>query len=753
MKRKTTYNNAEGVELKKSSSGKALLTAGLFSLCSTIVNAQVTVYPPVKPTAYPHLKLNTEGTMAAPDCANVPKLVIGGTVGCSSLEMQAWLSEMRAWRTERRIRMGYSSDVVDQPELKWTQSSFIQPQMMMEDRYFYDPMARKYTVDRYVDDTVKRYGGIDSVLIWHTYTNIGIDDRNQYDLLRDMPGGIPAVKQMVADFHRRGVKVFFPVMVWDQGTRDEGKPDWTATAEMMREIGADGVNGDTMDGMPKAFSDAARKTGHPLAMQPEHFPGHDEMLAWNDMSWGYWQYPYAPEVSRAKWLEPRAMVNVSDRWSHDHTDNLQAAFFNGVGFVSWENVWGIWNGITPRDGEAIRRMATLERGLAPFLVSADWQPYYTTEMRGLFASYFPLGSNAVCTLVNRNGASMDGELLRVKAPPAGAKFYDVYHGVELTPRMEGKDVLLSFAVEPHGYGAILQISNPLSAGQLGLLTKMHEMTKQPLASYSAEWRSLSQALVNIPAVRATSAAPDGMVKIPAAAYRFRVNGIEIEGHDDVGVDFQYPWESSPNRYHDHTVNIDAFWMDKYPVTNAQFKRFADATHYRPADTKNFLRDWKDGTYLDGWADKPVTWVSLEDARAYAKWAGKRLPHEWEWQYAAQGSDGRTYPWGNAWDANAVPVQEKGRRLTAPDGVGLHPQGASPFGVQDMVGNVWQWTDEYLDEHTRAAVLRGGSYYQPGGSIWYFPQAYRNDEHGKFLLMAPSEDRSGAVGFRCVMDVN
>ena len=64
---------------------------------------------------------------------------------------------------------------------------------------------------------------------------------------------------------------------------------------------------------------------------------------------------------------------------------------------------------------------------------------------------------------------------------------------------------------------------------------------------------------------------------------------------------------------------------------------------------------------------------------------------------------------------------------------------------DLVGNVWQWTDEFVDEHTRGGILRGGSYYQPQGSIWYFPQAYRNDQHGKLLLMAPSKDRSGDAG--------
>src|SRR5437762_9228530 len=154
--------------------------------------------------------------------------------------------------------------------------------MMVQDRYFYDPVARKYTVDHYLDDLQTRFGGIDAVLIWPTYPNMGIDNRNQLDIIASMPGGLAGVKQIVADFHRHGVRVLFPMMMWDQGTRDPNQPWPDAIAHLMAEIDADGINGDTQDGVPSAFFQAAEKTGHPIAFQPEN-PPHDEGLAWNLM--------------------------------------------------------------------------------------------------------------------------------------------------------------------------------------------------------------------------------------------------------------------------------------------------------------------------------------------------------------------------------------------------------------------------------------------------------------------------------------
>jgi gamma-glutamyl hercynylcysteine S-oxide synthase len=689
----------------------------------------------------------------SPECLTVSTAysaaLSGGYHPCAPETHEEWLKDIQHWRTERRIRIGYDGSRYSLPALQWAQSSFIQPQMMVQDRYLYDPVVGKYTVDRYLDDLEKRYGGIDAVLVWATYPNMGMDDRNQQDMVRSMPGGIAGVQQMVADFHRRGVRVLFPMMMWDQGTRDPGKSWPDAIAEFMKQLNADGINGDTQDGVPLVFSLAAEKIGHPLAFEPEHDPS-DEGVAWDVMTWGQYKFPFAPEVDRFKWLESRHMVNISGRWNRNKTDDLQFAFFNGVGWESWENVWGIWNGLTPRDGEATRRMATIERGVAPFLVSPDWEPLYPTTFYGIFASRWPLGNQTVWTIVNRNEYDVSGRQMSIPSRP-GVRYFDLYHGVELTPDQEdGRDVL-SFPIEAHGFGTVLATTGEPDARFQKLMERMKAMTEKPLARFDGEWKPIPQQLVEIEPTKRVSAAPEGMVKIPEASFVFKVRGMEIEGSNEVEVDVQYPWEDMPRRFHEQKIAIRPFYMDKYPVTNAEFKKFLDASHYHPQSDLNFLRDWKSGTYPEGWAGKPVTWVSLEDARAYAKWAGKRLPHEWEWQYAAQGTDARVYPWGNTWLPDAVPIPSHDRTLNSPDAVEAHPAGASPFGVMDMVGNVWQWTDEFTDEHTRAGILRGGSHYQPLGSIWYFPQAYRNDEHGKLLLMAPSYDRSGTLGFRCVED--
>ena len=663
-----------------------------------------------------------------------------------------WVRELRDWRREHLTRIGYDAANYRRSELQWAQRNFVHAQMMVEDRYFFDASTGKYTVDRYLDDLQQRFGGIDSVLIWFVYPNIGIDDRNKIDLAHDLPGGIEGLRGAVDDFHRRGVRVFLPTMPWDNGTRELGVPDWQAMAELVAATGADGINGDTYNGVPRAFFDACDALGHPVVLQPESTISAEEQLIWNVQSWGK-KAPNepVPPVAKFKWLEPRHMINYENRWGRNRNHDLQYIFFNGIGYNAWENIWGIWNQFTPRDAETLRRIATIERQFAPAMTSMDWRPYERTLQAGIFASRFPAAGYTLWTVVNRNEHDVDGEQIRLPHNE-GARYFDAWNGVALEPRIEGAQTVIAFPMEGAGFGAVLAIAPGAAVDDLdAFLGRMRQLASTRLDSLSNQWRSLPQSIVDIVATRPAATVPEGMVAIPAATFDFVVGGVEIEGQSWEGNDVQYPWETSARRNHRHRMDIQAFLIDRTPVTNAQFKSFLDDSGWKPSDSHNFLRHWRDGVPLPGEENKPVVWVALEDARAYAAWAGKRLPHEWEWQYAAQGTDGRRYPWGNDADPSRMPATNRGRTLRASDDVDAHPDGASPFGVLDLVGNVWQWTDEYVDEHTRAAVLRGGSSYLPQTSHWYFPQTHRLDQHGKYLLMSPCKDRSACVGFRCVVD--
>ena len=663
-----------------------------------------------------------------------------------------WIAELQDWRREHLVRIGYDDANYRRPELQWAQRNFVQAQMMVEDRFFHDPRTGEYTIDRYLDDVQTRYGGLDSVLVWAIYPNIGIDDRNKMDHVHDLPGGVEGLKRAVDAFHARGVRVFLPTMPWDHGTRPSAESDWDEIAALVQAVGADGINGDTYNGVPRAFFDACDALGHPVVLEPESTISAEEALIWNVQSWGKKVPPgVVPSVAKFKWLEPRHMIHYENRWGRDRNNDLQYCFFNGVGYNAWENIWGIWNQFTPRDAETLRRIAAIYRMFPALPTSRDWRPYERTLQADVFASRFPGQGMALWTVVNRNEYAVAGEQLALPHA-AGRRWFDAWNGVALQPRIDGDRAVLAFDLEARGFGAVIALDAGIEVDGLdAFLGAMRERSRTPLASLSAQWAPLPQQIVDIATTTRVAQAPAGMLEIPAGEFDFAVSGVEIEGQTWAGCDVQYPWEDVPRRAHRHRMRMPRFFIDRHPVTNAQYLAFVRESGYAPRDAHNFLRHWRDGAPGPGSERQPVRWVSLEDARAYAAWAGKRLPREWEWQYAAQGNDARAYPWGDAWDDACVPEPCFERVATPPADVGNHARGASPFGVEDLVGHVWQWTDEFHDLHTRAAVLRGGSHYRPQTSHWYFPQALRLDQHGKYLLMAPCKDRSGCLGFRCVVD--
>lgn len=440
--------------------------------------------------------------------------------------------------------------------------------------------------------------------------------------------------------------------------------------------------------------------------------------------------------------------------------------------VLWRplQVWGTWNGIVPRDGEAIRRVGAMLRALggsAAILRSSEWVPHTPqVSQDGVYASLFPADANTkwpglrnAWSLVNRAGRHVRGVVLVLTPVDAKSRFYDCYRGVEIlirrraqpshVPRAtaelagtgplaavaaaderveaaEGTAVDLELQIEMGGFGCVVETDGAAAIPLARFLALMRTMSHTPLAAFSSRWTRLQQTMVPVGRTACASSAPAGMVRVPAASnWELIVRGVEIEGGDEFGTDVQFPWEEEPmgrsTHGHRHTFDrLGPFYMDKHPVTNANYSAYLAATRYAPADPVSWLRHWNgSATPPPAIADAPVVYVSLAEARAYCEWAGARLPHSWEWQYAAQGADGRLYPWGNNKSATgALPVLHSGRANPGPPLVGAHsPAGDSPFGVADLVGTVWQYTDEFHDEHTRAVILRGGSNYRPAGSRW------------------------------------
>jgi iron(II)-dependent oxidoreductase len=243
---------------------------------------------------------------------------------------------------------------------------------------------------------------------------------------------------------------------------------------------------------------------------------------------------------------------------------------------------------------------------------------------------------------------------------------------------------------------------------------------------------------------------DSMILVPAGMF---LMGTDLERADA---------QDHPQ----HKVNLPGYWIDKYPVTNAQYAKFVAATGHRPPS------NWKDGRISQGELLHPVTLVSWYDAKAYAEWAGKRLPTEAEYEKAGRGTDGRRWPWGNKMEPERLNTYYNVGSATD---VTAYPNGASPYGVMDIAGNVDEWTaDDFLpypgsdaspglfegkiarvtsaeDQSLKVADLlpTAGHYKVLRGGSWKTDPFATSLYHRNFAWPNYASD---FFGFRCVKDV-
>jgi len=248
-----------------------------------------------------------------------------------------------------------------------------------------------------------------------------------------------------------------------------------------------------------------------------------------------------------------------------------------------------------------------------------------------------------------------------------------------------------------------------------------------------------------PVVGQTTQAESGMVLIPAG--EFTMGSDKSDPAPPKGFVMLKP------RFLDerpaHKVNVPAFWIDAYEVTNGQYIEFVQAAKRA---TPPF---WENGRYPSGTADQPVTQIKWADAGEYCQRNGKRLPTEAEWEKAARGMDGREFPWGNEFDAKKANTGLSTQRGLAP--VGSFAAGKSPYGVYDLAGNVWEWVEDWYQPYPgstytsdyfgeRMKVIRGGGW---EGTHHDSSHQYR----AAYRFFAPPDLPLGDVGFRCAKDAH
>lgn len=677
-----------------------------------------------KPADYGHLIAPPENSGAWPDFRN----------------------KIEKWRVNKRRELGYTGHEYDKPEFSWAAKNFSCCFLMMYDLEFYDPQNRRYTVEKIVERGEREFGGYDSVVLWHAYPRIGIDERNQFDFYRDMPGGLSGVKEVVERFRTAGIRVFINYNPWDTATRREEKTDIELLIDIMTSIGADGIFLDTMKKANADFRPRLDSIRKGIVLEGE-LPAELDILPTHHLSWAQeFKDRYVPGVLRNKWYERRHMQHQINRWNRDHSPELQLAWMNGSGIMVWENVFGQWIAWSDRDKSVLRAMIAIQRCFHEHFISEDWTPLVPTKSAGIFASCWQVGDVRLWTLVNRNDRDIDAEMLTVQHSK-GDLYFDLIAGQQVNPLFEGKLATLSSSIRSGSIGCFLACQKKNVDNKFAMfLAKM----KQIAGKFNANTQlpPMKPDLKKVFRTALSTAIGKGMVEINPVTisqrYEFALR--------ECGTDTSYPsysmFRQSPMLSYDRMVHIPHIAVDVTPVTNRQYAAFLSSSGYRPVEPRNFLKHWIDGIPPKGKEEHPVVYVDPEDARAYAKWCGKRIPTEPEWQFAAQGYEQLPYPWGYELKDGYYNTT----RDTTP--VNMFEKGVSPFGCIDMCGNTWEITEsEYADSHNRFCILKGGSFFEAKDSMWYTgggpqPSAVST----KFLMLYPGLDRCSTVGFRCVQDL-
>lgn len=706
--------------------------------------------------------------------------------------------------------LSFDNSLFERKDLQWIRHSYVIHLMQAWDKFFFDLDRKIFRVDEFMKRGKKLYGGDDAIGIWPTWPSLGLDQRNQFDLFRDLPGGIPQLKRMSNALKKQGSHFFICYNPWDLSTRSEGHLE--GLGDLIKQTDADGVVLDTRGASSKELQEAADNVRKGVVMYSEGMAVPKDMtgiVAGRVHNALY----YPPMLNLNKFIKPEfAIFRVAELFKERIQREFATSFFNGYGtelniFAPGQPEW------IEGQYKYLGRTSRILRENSVNFVSGTLTPLITTFVDSIWVNEWKGKLKTIYTIYSTIPQGYKGNLFRVDPKP-GTHFVDLWQHKLLTPiettngwviesetnsfdqkwwgtNNEGEvdciaqlPTLIKTKLLGDNLSVMTEAGKELrlwagqpsyekkpivfKAGSMVLsLSKLFDRFEGNIIVQLFDGEELMDETIvfikpGVPRLISTveklesknlSKLTDLDVYIPSGKFQFK------ESHGDEFI--PYPSENV-----DSIIEMHSFYIDKYPVTNAQFKNFIDITHYKPTDPVNFLKHWKNGRIPKGEELFPVVYISYEDAKAYAKWAGKRLPTELEWQYAAQAGKQTDWPW-----KQDKPVTRKEEVITETltvttiEGidsfycnlgsgklypVGSYPKGANAYGIMDLVGSVWQMTNDiYMNGSYKYIILKGGSYFKPSSSWWYVQGGPRELHYRQILLrVSPGFERNATVGFRC-----
>ena len=687
----------------------------------------------------------------------------------------------------------FNNSLYKRNDLAWIKNSYLIILQMAWDREFYDRLTEKYTYAEELKKGMELFGNIDVFGIWPTWPRLGLDQRNQWDLYRDIPGGTAQLRSFAKMSRMSGTRFFIEYNPWDNSTRKEDH--LKGMARLINETEADGVVLDTRGSSSfelQAAADSVRKGvvmySEGMAV-PADMPGIISGRVHNAIF-------LSPELNLNKLIKPDfSIFRVCDVGEDIIHREIAISLFNGYGTELNLFRPGGRDENYANDLRFLSRTTFILRQNNDAFLDNDWTPMIGTTLDKIYVNRWKSGEKTVYTILNMRPEGVNGKLFEI-SDTAGKHFISLWNHENIIPVYErGKIFLSAYATgwQVSWSGTRKEGSVDCIAGLPALIRSRLEGDSIKISvtgsgkvfiwkgdpsyqTFYKEFRILKDTSIRVKDIFGyyegkivLQLIENKLLKdenvlilkggkpwlISKVNHTVKAPNIPTDMVLVAGTDFSYTVTASDDfipypEINGNIVKIDSFLIDKYPVTNEQYYEFLTNSGYSPQDTSRYLRHWESGMFRQGQEKYPVVYVSYEDMIAYSKWAQKRLPTQAEWQLAAQGPEKREWPWGNEFHGTYC-----NNSFDRPTPVDAFSKGQSPFGVFDMIGNVWQMTNDlYFNGTNYFNIIRGGSYYKPESSGWYIqggPQALSKTQ--MLLMVSPGFDRSATVGFRCVKDID